>query len=246
MSTLLVDADIVAYQIASVTEEPIRWDNEIWTLHSDEKECVRLIDDYYIRLSEETQCDKFVSCLSDKQNFRKKVLPTYKQNREATRKPLALKFCREYINDKYNGMVRPNLEADDLIGILATSNIIKGSKVICSIDKDLDQIAGLHFNPKTKEFYNITILEGEKNFYKQVLIGDATDNYKGCPSYGEVKASKVLNTKKNFWNIVLSCFKEQGLTKEDALVQARCARILQNQHYDFKKKQPILWSGNGK
>ena len=38
MSTLLVDADVVAYQVAFSTEEPIRWGQEeefaIWTLHS--------------------------------------------------------------------------------------------------------------------------------------------------------------------------------------------------------------------
>lgn len=246
MSTLLVDADIIAYQIASVTEEPIRWDNEVWTLHSDEKECVRLIDDYYARLKEDTECVDLVSCISDKKNFRKKILPTYKENRDNTRKPLTLKFCRDYIFKKYNGISKPNLEADDVIGILATSNIIKGTKVICSIDKDLNQIAGLHYNPKEKEFYSITPLEGERNFYKQVLIGDQTDNYKGCPTYGEVKATRVLSTKKNFWKIILSCFEEQGLNEEDALVQARVARILQNQFYDFKKKKPILWSYNDK
>jgi hypothetical protein len=42
MSTLLIDADVIAYQIAFATEEPIRWGQEedefaIWTLHSDEK-----------------------------------------------------------------------------------------------------------------------------------------------------------------------------------------------------------------
>ena len=47
MSTLLVDGDIVAYQIAFRTEQPIRWDNELWTLHSDEKECKGLIDEYF-------------------------------------------------------------------------------------------------------------------------------------------------------------------------------------------------------
>ena len=51
MSTLLVDADVVAYQVAFSTEEAIRWGKEedeyaIWTLHSDELDCVRKIKDY--------------------------------------------------------------------------------------------------------------------------------------------------------------------------------------------------------
>ena len=52
MSILLVDADIVAYKIAAVSETPIRWENEVWTLHSDETECQRLIVDYFDRLKE--------------------------------------------------------------------------------------------------------------------------------------------------------------------------------------------------
>ena len=59
----------------------------------------------------------------------------------------------------------------------------------------------------------------------------------------EVKTKKTLTKKKNLWNVVKTCFKEQGLTEDDALIQARLARILRNTDYDFKKKQPILWSG---
>ena len=249
MSTLLVDADVVAYQVAFSTEEPIRWGKEedeyaIWTLHSDELDCVRKIKDYYNTLIQDTQCKEIVSAFSDKDNFRKEIYPDYKLNRTKQRKPLTLSFCREYISKNYNGFIRPRLEADDILGILATSNIIKGNKIICSIDKDLNQIAGLHYNPTLKEFYGITKKQADYNFYYQCLVGDATDNYKGAPTYGEVKTKKTLDRKKNLWKVVKDCFKQQGLTEDDALVQARLARILSNTDYDFKNKQPILWSGN--
>ena len=252
MSTLLIDADVVAYQISFSTEEAIRWGKEedeyaIWTLHSDEQDCVRKIKDYYNSIISDTQCKEIISAFSDKDNFRKDLFPDYKLNRTKQRKPLTLKFCRDYIYKHYNGFSRPRLEADDVLGILVTSNTIKGNKIICSIDKDLNQIAGLHYNPTLKEFYGITQKQADYNFYYQCLVGDATDNYKGAPSYGDVKAKKVLTTKsKNLWKIVKDCFIEQGLTEEDALTQARLARILRNTDYDFKNKQPILWSGNDK
>ncbi len=251
MSTLLVDADVVAYQVAFSTEEPIRWGKEedeyaIWTLHSDELDCVRKIKDYYNTLKQDTQCKEIISAFSDKDNFRKEIYPDYKLNRTKQRKPLTLSFCREYISKNYNGYVRPRLEADDILGILATSKIIKGNKIICSIDKDLNQIAGLHYNPTLKEFYGITKKQADYNFYYQCLVGDSTDNYKGAPTYGEVKTKKTLTNKKNLWKVVKDCYREQGLTDDDALVQARLARILRSTDYDFKKKQPILWSGNGK
>ena len=58
MSTLIVDADIVAYKLSSVSEKPIRWDNDVWTLHSDENECIVMIKDYFDNLKEQTQCTK--------------------------------------------------------------------------------------------------------------------------------------------------------------------------------------------
>lgn len=249
MSTLLIDADVIAYQVAFSSEEPIRWgddDEAIWTLHSDEKDCIRKIEDAYQTLIHDTQCKEFISALSDKDNFRKDIFPDYKLNRTKQRKPITLKFCRDYIYKKFNGYVRPRLEADDILGILGTADVIKGNKIICSIDKDLNQIAGLHYNPQLKEFYAITKKQADYNFYYQTLVGDSVDNYKGCPSYGEVKTKKTFLRKKNLWKVVKSCFVEQGLTEEDALTQARVARILRNTDYDFKKKEPKLWSGNDK
>ncbi len=175
------------------------------------------IKDYYNTLVQDTQCKEIVSAFSDKDNFRKEIYPDYKLNRTKQRKPLTLGFCREYISKNYNGFVRPRLEADDILGILATSNIIKGNKIICSIDKDLNQIAGLHYNPTLKEFYGITKKQADYNFYYQCLVGDATDNYKGAPTYGEVKTKKTLDRKKNLWKVVKDCFKQQGLTEDECV-----------------------------
>jgi DNA polymerase-1 len=42
--------------------------------------------------------------------------------------------------------------------------------------------------------------------------------------------------------VVLHQFARAGLTAEDALLQARLARILHNDDYDHAKKEPILWT----
>jgi DNA polymerase-1 len=44
------------------------------------------------------------------------------------------------------------------------------------------------------------------------------------------------------WDVVLHQFARAGLTAEDALLQARLARILHNDDYDHAKKEPILWT----
>jgi len=242
MSTLIVDADIVAYKLSTISEKPIRWENDLWTLHSDETECEAMIKDYFQNLQDQTKCSKIITAFSDENNFRNSILEDYKLHRKNTRKPITLKFCKDYIFKNYNGYKKPDLEADDIIGILATSNIVKGIKIICSEDKDLNQVEGLHFNPVNKEFYKISPEQGNYNFYFQVLTGDQSDNYKGCPSVGAVKATKILENSKNYWKSVVETYKENNLTEQDALVQARVARILKNKDYDFKLKKIILWS----
>ena len=105
---------------------------------------------------------------------------------------------------------------------------------------------------------------------KQTLSGDATDGYKGCPGVGVDTASKIIEeglkkvpyeytivrgkrkgaveTRYNLepcedlWEVVVSHYEAAGLTEEDALVQARVARILHRSEYDMDKKEPILWT----
>jgi len=241
MSTLLVDGDIVAYQIAFRTEQPIRWDNELWTLHSDEKECKGLIDEYFSLLKQDTQCNNVIVAFSDKENFRKKIYPDYKANRTKQRKPLTLGFCKEYISLHFKTIIKPTLEADDVLGILATGKNIKGTKIIVTTDKDLNQISGLHYDPVKKEFFKVSKKEADFNFYLQCLTGDMVDNYKGCPSYGEVKATRALHGTKNVWKTIVDCYKKEGLDEKYALTQAQVARILKSTDYNYKRKEVKLW-----
>ena len=41
---------------------------------------------------------------------------------------------------------------------------------------------------------------------------------------------------------VVETFKEKGLTEDDALINARLARILTVDDYDFTTKKPIPWT----
>jgi 5'-3' exonuclease len=82
------------------------------------------------------------------------------------------------------------MEADDALGIGQGEGTI-----IASIDKDLLQVPGLHYNFVKKEFNEIIPIEGIRNFYKQVLTGDTTDNIKGCIKIGAVKSEQALQGK---------------------------------------------------
>ena len=78
-------------------------------------------------------------------------------------------------------------------------------------------------------------------FYTQVLTGDSTDNYPGCPGIGPKKAADILN-KELSWTSVVNAYLKAGLTEEDALLQARMARILQASDWNSKQQEPILWT----
>jgi len=134
------------------------------------------------------------------------------------------------------------LEADDVLGILATSGnrFIEGEKVIVSEDKDLKTIPCKLW--KSGELLNITKEEADYNHLFQTLTGDTTDGYSGLRGVGEVKAKTILNVPT--WSSVENAFIKAGYTKEDALTQARLARILRFEDYDFEYDTPKMWLPN--
>ena len=74
------------------------------------------------------------------------------------------------------------------------------------------------------------------------MAGDQTDGYSGCPSIGIKRATTIFENKGYSWKAVIETFEEKGLTEEDALLNARLARILTADDYDFKRKEPIPWT----
>jgi DNA polymerase-1 len=70
---------------------------------------------------------------------------------------------------------------------------------------------------------------------------------------GKVKAEKLLTVtnipdmplaelREMRWAAVVAAYEKAGLTEQDALTQARLARILRYSDWDNEKKEPILWT----
>ena len=76
----------------------------------------------------------------------------------------------------------------------------------------------------------------------QILTGDRVDGYPGCPGVGEKTADKILKgvDPKDRWEHVVKAYEKKGLDEEDALVQARLAKILQKEYFD-KDGNVVLW-----
>ena len=80
------------------------------------------------------------------------------------------------------------------------------------------------------------ISEDEANYWHmmQTLTGDSTDGYSGCPKVGVKTAQKILGDHiqvplLDLWMRVLVAYAKVGYSTDEALAQARVARILRNQ-----------------
>lgn len=191
--TLLIDADVVCYQVAMSAEVVCHWDDEEPTIHVNEEETRVRFRSAIRSMQEKLDAEAAILCLTDGANWRNAVYPLYKSNRADKRKPLLLPMLRDYALAEFKTYLRPGLEGDDCLGILATHpSLIRGDKIVCTIDKDLRTIPGEHYNWKSDERFSVT--EAEADFYhlQQTLSGDPTDGYPGCPGIGSVRAAKAL------------------------------------------------------
>lgn len=126
-------------------------------------------------------------------NFREQVATTkvYKGNRDPTHKPEHYSAIRDYMKTVWQAEVVEGREADDAIGCEQYANKDK-TTVIVTIDKDLNQIPGYHYNPRKQEMYYVTKHSADIFFWKQMMVGDVTDNIPGITGIGDKRADKVI------------------------------------------------------
>jgi DNA polymerase I len=242
---LLIDGDIIAYKASTMAEHSIKWeDSTVWTLHADENQGKYNILSEIENLKENLNASNITIALTDGVNFRKDILPSYKDNRKEKRKPLILGAMRKWLIEEYDAVIYPNLEADDVLGILATEPNNKEEKIICSLDKDLRQIPG-KLSQDGRTIIKRSKTECDWWHLIQTLTGDSVDNFSGCPKIGIVTAQKILKDKKlpikKQWDLVIKAYAKEGLQEHDALQQARVARILRHGEYNKQTHEVTQW-----
>lgn len=204
------------------------------------------------------EVDEYCLYLSpnDRNIFRYEIAKTlpYKGNRTAP-KPLHYKKLREYMIDKHPTKCVPCLEADDAMGIDQDKE--GHQTMICSIDKDMLQVPGLHYNFVTGEVTEVTtmgslaLMPGGKKlvgsgicwFYAQMLLGDRCDNIQGINGYGPVNTYRALHaakTEKQLQEIVqaiyLDSLKDPTIVAERFRENANLLWILQNPIETFDRR----------
>ena len=176
---VLVDGDIVGYRCAAAAEKfsvtiAVEW-------------CNNLMEEI-LSATGATSYKVFLSGPKET-NFRYKVDPLYKDNRKDLIKPIYLNQTKEFLVTNWKAETTNGYEADDALGMEQKES----GTCIASIDKDLLQVPGTHYNFVKKEFRTVTPDQGLKAFYTQTLVGDTSDGIVGVRGLGPVKAAKLLD-----------------------------------------------------
>jgi 5'-3' exonuclease len=247
MTLLLIDGDQFVFKATVAVEKEVLWDEHNHVLFSNENEAYDTLTGMLERIFVRFDSRDCALCFSDPPNFRHEIEPTYKGHR-ATRKPLCYATLREKIEAEHPCVSLPGLEADDVMGILATKPGPR-KRIIVSQDKDMKTVPATVWDGA--DLVTVTEAQADYQHLYQTLIGDTSDGYKGCPGIGPKKAEALLSDVEVDpeehvdlwrWHRVVKAYVKAGLTEADALTQARLARILRWTDWDGENKRPILWT----
>jgi 5'-3' exonuclease len=209
-----IDGDLITYPCAASCKENDPFDVAKYRMEEKLREILDTV-----------QATEFKIFLSSN-NFRKTLFQSYKANRDNLERPKHLEACREYLVYEWNAILKTPYEADDLLGIYQTDETI-----LCSYDKDLRMISGKHYNWNKKIFETVDLQTGLKHFYKQMLIGDSSDNIIGINGIGKVKADKIispLNTEQEMFDTVYDLYTKHNI-QDSFLMNGICLWILRNE-----------------
>lgn len=170
--------------------------------------------------------------LSGPGNYRHKIatIRPYKGNRDPSHIPVHYQAIRNYLTDTWRARVIHGREADDEVSIEGwkqwrdsknpATNTANHGYVVASIDKDLDQIPGWHYDYMKHVFYFVSEEEGRHQLWTQILAGDSGDNVPGCWKIGPDKAAEYVQgwidaglDDGDLWAAVLVAYHESKVKK---------------------------------
>lgn len=201
----LIDGDIPRYAIGSVCQEVITddfGDEQIVT--APEYIWKHNVDKFFSSVLYETRSTSCRVFLSGAGNFREGVatVKPYKGNRDGASKPLLHEAITTYMIDDWGAEIVQGMEADDALAVAQTADynscykayngltveekdISTLNTVICTIDKDLRMVAGLHYG------WPVSDRIGERPVYLVDPIGSLSIVYDPVKVYKKTGLPKI-------------------------------------------------------
>ena len=213
----LIDGDLIAYRCSATVPEDVDKDVAFYRM-----------DVLIQQIIEATDATQYRVFLTGKNNFRKKINPEYKANRKDTVPPVYLQDCRQYLVDNHFAVISDGCEADDLLGVNQNKDTI-----VCSLDKDLRMIPGRHYNWTKVELDSVNKQDGLRHFYKQMLIGDKSDNIFGVDKIGPVKAGKLIDHLDDEEEMIKVVWEKYDYNTKRFVMNANCLWIW--------REEKVLW-----
>jgi len=258
MSTAILDADVIAYTACIGKATGVDWGDGVRTEPSHAlSHKIKMADAMVQDWTEYAGCTTTTLAFSGSSadNFRRKVNPEYKAKR-GPEKPEGYAQVVGHLQATYRSFHQQILEGDDILGLHLTEGL---ADVVVSTDKDIFTLPGKVLRiPRNGPILGPIInseLEADRYWMMQTLAGDAVDGYRGCAGIGLVGAKKLmdgLGSLGSMWRVVMSTYEKQSRHKswgkkflhkgdplKEALMNARCARILR--HGDYQDNEVKLW-----
>jgi len=229
---VLVDADSLVWSSCYRQKEHPE-DDGLNTL----EEAQSKFDEVYMKIIntiEETyEIDRVITFNNAIGNFRKQISKTYKANRVKREFPEILSDLHKYVSYAYDSISGRGVETDDVVATYwknLTDTFGRNEVVIVSIDKDYKQLPCLIYNYHSKHqcFYDISESDAKRNFYTQMIVGDASDNVNFCKGYGEKYCTNAFSDCLSDYSYIRAVFElYQKIHKSKARERfIQCHRLL--------------------
>jgi 5'-3' exonuclease len=147
-------------------------------------------------------------------NFRKKIVRSYKQNRAGKPLPEFYNDIKSYLIGTWGGYGLGGYETDDVI--ISSVRYIEDKYpftdvVVATMDKDYAQYPITIFDTYYRRFgdiRNISLEQSNYSLWSQMITGDFGDNIKGVKGKGKVTAEKLLDGSKNAFISVCRLYRQ--------------------------------------
>jgi 5'-3' exonuclease len=191
--TAIIDADSISF-IA-------HWDSDNKTFNKPLEDILKSVDQIISNILINTKADKYIGLLGlTSSELRKKVYADYKSNRK-DREPLEfIKNIREHMLNVWQFYPLYGVESDD---VACSLNLVIPNSFICSVDKDLLNLEGTHWNYKKNEWVTTSKDEANSYFWRSMVTGDSVDNIKGLEGKGAKFFERLIDKHKELDNNIL-------------------------------------------